>query len=113
MHRSAEILPYRELDRTPVPGAVWPLLLCVPPLVWLASTAAVLSCRVDREALAALAGLVMMPTPFCAIYALRTYLHERKTWYVVVCLALNAVVGAISGTPLLLLWAWAMIVAWT
>jgi hypothetical protein len=107
-----EQLSYNEPDDVPVPAIAPAILLCVPSLVWLALSCLLLS-RIIRlngnSAWVLLVPLILLSVPTCGAAAFSRYRHAPKTWYVVMCLTINGVGFLLSGTPLLLLWAWAML----
>jgi hypothetical protein len=112
-HRmSGMLLPYREPGETgaDLPDKVPALLLCAPPLGWFGMTAVALGGFVDLDGDSFWIPGLWMSALCCGPYVFRRYWRGRKPWYVVTCLALNGVTLALCATPLVLLWAWALIV---
>jgi hypothetical protein len=110
MH-SEQQLSYYEPDEVEAPPITPALLFCVPTLVWLVVSCLFLFRFTD---ICKDGGMfwILMPVPICGFRAFAKYRRAPRTWYVIVCLAINAVGISLTATPLVLLWAWAMLALW-
>jgi hypothetical protein len=102
-------LSYYEADKVSLPAITPALLFCVPALLWLGFSCLFLFRFIDIDKDGGGFFLILLPVPFCGFRAFAKYWRASRTWYVVVCLAINAVGIALTATPLVLLWAWALL----
>jgi hypothetical protein len=107
-----ERLSYYEPDDVPLPPIVPALIFCVPPLLWLGASCLILFRFVELNKAGSwvlMIPVILLPVPVCGFAAFAKYRYERRTWYVVLCLTINGLGILLSCTPLLLVWAWAML----